>query len=522
MSNRDSIARAAQHQGTLLAIGCGLLLVSNGRWILPIATWLAPIPWLLFVERAGHRATFGAAVLYAAVLFVSWQGLIPAPGAIYLAIILAYAAAYFVPYLVHRVLARHHVGLLWTLVFPVASVAVEFLFQRFATPYGSWFSVAYTQVTDLALLQVVSLVGTWGVTFLIAWGAAVAAYFARRALMDDSLRATTREMGRHSWTTPRFRGSRTPIIAFAVAMLATCGYGELRIWPTQNSAPLVRVAALVPTPRLAQDVDRYFSPRLTPSAPTWDSLRAAAAVLNADLFERSRREAQSGARIIAWSETAARLLKQDEPDFLARASALAVSERVQLFVAYGTFTPGNPHPLENAVAAIDSTGRLAWVFHKAHPIVGPESPLVASGDAKLRTLLLPLGRVSAAICHDMDFPTLIRQAGLRDVTLLVNPAADWPDITEMHSNMARVRAIENGFTMVRPASGGRSLVTSDRGETLAQLDSPTDALVAIVRPRAVATLYAQIGDAFAWACVLLLIVASALALQRPGTGAPTV
>ena len=59
------------------------------------------------------------------------------------------------------------------LVFAAAWVTMEFVNSRLS-PYGSWGSVAYTQVDDLPLLQSAALTGLWGIAFLIAWSAAQA------------------------------------------------------------------------------------------------------------------------------------------------------------------------------------------------------------------------------------------------------------------------------------------------------------------------------------------------------------
>src|SRR3989338_1808189 len=37
------------------------------------------------------------------------------------------------------------------------------------SPYGVWGSLAHTQFGNLPLMQSASVIGTWGVTFLICW-----------------------------------------------------------------------------------------------------------------------------------------------------------------------------------------------------------------------------------------------------------------------------------------------------------------------------------------------------------------
>jgi apolipoprotein N-acyltransferase len=71
-----------------------------------------------------------------------------------------------------RLLAPHVPGLLSTLVFPAAWVALEFVPSRL-NPYGTWGALAYSQYGNLPLMQLVSVTGIWGVAFLVAWFAAV-------------------------------------------------------------------------------------------------------------------------------------------------------------------------------------------------------------------------------------------------------------------------------------------------------------------------------------------------------------
>lgn len=465
-----------------LGLGLTSQLVSNGRWILPWAAWISPVGWLVFVDRCSPRTGLTVAVVGQIVAgFVIWWEIIPAPGALYFLIAGLYALLYFLPYVAHRLLTPRIAGLAATLVFPTTWVALEFVFQRWITPYGSWGSLAYTQTDHLALLQLASLTGAPGVSFLITWLASVVAWILR----PGRVRAERRRAA----------------LASALVFAGVFGYGEVRLAVPETRSEATRVAGLVPDGELSTRTDRALRAALRgEEVSSSDDLDSVTAKLNEDLFARSRREAKAGARLVAWSEIAGRVLKDEEPEFLRRAASLAVDEGIHLIVGYGVWNRGADPPLENKLAALTPERAVAWEYHKAHPIVGAESPFMTPGSGIVPSVATGFGRVGAVICHDLDFPHLLRQASGEEIGLIVGPSADWPLIAALHANMSRVRAVEQGVHLFRPTSGGRSVAFDTRGRVLALTDFTTDAVVAHVGATPAFTLYGALGDWFAWLC----------------------
>ncbi|UCF19614.1 MAG: hypothetical protein JSU87_17135 [Gemmatimonadota bacterium] len=465
------------------------MLVANGRWIVPLASWLAPIGWLIFLQRSRKSTGLPSALtLFVLLHFVAWRGIIPAPGILYFLIAGTYALVYFLPYFAHRLLCQRLAGFRVTLIFPTAWVASEFLFQNWVTPYGSWFSLAYTQTEHIALLQIAALTGHAGISFLMTWFAATIAW------TIDSGQAT--------------RATLSTAAVFATALGGVLLYGQLRLSRPSAPAELVRAAGLVPSASLLDELEAALAParrggNLSPASR--DRLERIANRLNDDLFSRSRREASAGAQLVTWSETAGRVLKAAEHEFVSKAQALATEAGVDLVLGYGVWDPDGVPPFENKVIAIGADGEVAWEYEKAHPIVGAESAFMRPGKRVIHGLVTPYGVVSAAICHDLDFPALLRQAHNAGTTLMVGPSADWEEITPLHANMAILRAIENGFSLIRPTSGGRSIATDWRGRTVAALDYPDDAFVAYLPTARVRTPYGAVGDLFSWLCVVGVI-----------------
>ncbi|MFB4263301.1 hypothetical protein [Nonomuraea sp. GTA35] len=68
------------------------------------------------------------------------------------------------------------------------------------------------------------------------------------------------------------------------------------------------------------------------------------------------------------------------------------------------------------------------------------------------------------ICFDADFPALARV----DADIMIVPARDWPEMGTLHSRMADMRVVENGYSMVRQAEFGVSGAFDAQGRTLSE------------------------------------------------------
>ena len=53
----------------------------------------------------------------------------------------------------------------------------------------------------------------------------------------------------------------------------------------------------------------------------------------------------------------------------------------------------------------------------------------------------------------MDFPGHLKQAGRRNADIMLVPSNDWREIDPWHSHMARLRGVEQGFTILEPPVG---------------------------------------------------------------------
>jgi apolipoprotein N-acyltransferase len=473
----------------LVSLGLAALLLpfSNGVTPLPLAAWLAPVFLLRFTRT--RRARVGlpiAFALLAGAALIEFRGMMPGPGLAPRLIGAVFALPAVIPYLIDRWIAPRLPVVTGTLVFPCAWVAMEYAMSL--TPGATWGAVGYTQYGDLPLLQMISVTGPWGLSFLIAWLAPV-----------------TCAAWEHGTGSPAVRAAAT---WFGCVLAAVVLLGELRLALAPPLGPTVRVASFS-RPLAGTDSTRHALARLMRHQETAADLREIATRERAQaesLLARAVVEARAGARIVFWGEGNARVFREDEPELIARGRALARASQIYLGMALSTWDRARRPPRENKLVLIDPDGQVAWQYLKTHPVIGAESRTIA-GDGRLRALDSPFGRLTTAICYDADFPALLGQAGRLGADILVDPADDWEAIDPLHTRMASFRAIEQGVNLVRQTSNGRSAAYDYEGHVLAEADdfrARDRTLVAQVPIHGARTVYARIGDLFAWAAIALL------------------
>lgn len=481
-----------------LVLGAALQLMCFGRWMTPLAAWLAPVFLLHFAH--GMAPLAGSLWIWLALAFafgISLRGIVPIPGLAYLAIPVLWGFLGALPFAVDRLAAPLVPGFWATLVLPAAWTAIEFLNARL-NPYGTWGATGYTQHGVLPLMQLASVTGVWGIGFLVAWFAAVVNWawdrqFAREAVGDG-------------------------LTIFAAVASGIALAGGLRL-ALSRPRTTVRVAGIGWPKGIveAEQFMRAVQPDLAPEQR--GKLRAAFARVQDSFLERTAREARAGAKVVVWPEANLMVFREDEAAFLEKARALTRREEIYLVMGLATLRPGERHTFRNHAVLLTPTGETAYDYTKITAVPGFERKYSLPGGAPIAHADTPYGCLASPICYDMDFDGVVRQVGRAHVDLMLVPASDWEDIMPLHQQMAEFRAIECGAALFRITRWGGSGAVDAYGRRLAWMDdfrAEDNVMVAQMPVKAgVRTVYARIGNAFAWLCVAAL--AGCLALVASGT-----
>jgi apolipoprotein N-acyltransferase len=404
-----------------------------------------------------------------------------------------------------------------TLFFPSVCVALEF----FNTVYGGgiWWSVANSQYPFPWLVQLASVTGMWGISFLLYWGASVVVWAIGRWRQQEGYRSGLAIYG----------GVLAVVLVFGCVRYSLPAGGEQRT---------VRAAGVtVPLKGLLETIYKVYSGRemvLDPRASVTDpalrlvgqaeasyvesadtvkykSAFAAMNRVNDSLFVLSQAAADSGARVICWSEGNAVGFKADEDGLVERGKRFAAGNKLYMLMGVcivhpGKITPGKKY-LENEAILVGPEGSILARYHKNNPV--PMVEASEPGDGVVPVVETPYGRIAVSICYDADFPLQMRQLDRKRAGLLLLPSGDWFSISPFHTYMAVYRGIENGCSVLREVTSGLSLGVDYRGRRAGGLDyfrEGTKLWVADLPVGHRDTIYSRIGDVLAYGCILLTVL----------------
>ena len=459
---------------------------ANGRWIIPIAAWLGPL-FLVRLLRS-LKELYGLVLgycLFLICLFLQWRGAIKGVHGPLVEIgLAALVFLSFLPFVMDRLYRNRLPGFASTLVLPLSWVACDFALAR---GLANVCSIAYSQVGDLPLLQLVSVTGTFGITFLIGWFASVMNWAWER---EFEWRLVRRGLG-----------------FFFAIFVGIHVWGGWRLLADAPSWPLVRAAGITVDLEhsLADRVSEFYRKGGNLSPAEEQAMRAEMDRLDEQLAVATYREMAAGAKLVTWSEVNAHVFASDEKTMLASFSKLAADQKAYLFLTEAVFHTGQPK-IENKMVGLGPDGSQLFEYLKSR--LSPGEPSV-QGHWELPVVSTNFGILSGAICADFTDDAYLRQAGTHRVDIMAEPASEWKEIDPIHSTYAIFRAVENGFNLIKQANFGRSIAVDYLGHTLGQTNyflAADKTLVADLPTHGIGTIYAFIGDLFPWTCVIALLI----------------
>src|SRR4029077_12800792 len=278
---------------------------------------------------------------------------------------------------------------------PVYWVAYEYL-TAIASPHSTWGNLAYTQMNCLPIIQIASITGLWGISFIVF-------------LFAGAIAALLSGVGK-PW--------QRRVLAIAVGALV-CVLFLFGKWRLQSNPAAQSVAVTL----IAKDVPMSV----------YLGTEEQALKLFHEYADEVRRATPPGTQAVVLPEKIGRVGESAlaEVDALFSSTATATHAAIVLGLVRRA-----PSAAFNSSRFYSSTGSLEPNYDKHHllPGIEPEKP----GDKRV-LLNQPSGRWGLQICKDMDFPKLSREYAAEDANLLLVPAWDFNLDRWLHARMAVLR-----------------------------------------------------------------------------------
>jgi apolipoprotein N-acyltransferase len=405
-------------------------------------------------------------------------------------LLVAYLALF--PALVAVVVARvcGRVGPAGVLVTPAVWVAAE-LARRWILGGFPWVLLGSSQAGVTPVVQTASLAGVYGLSAVVA-------------SVSSALALAAVGRGRARWLAP-------VAAAGLVGVLAAWGAWRVQDGALVHSGQPVRVA-LVQGNVLQHE--------------KWDKGRAAD-ILNRYLT-MTREGAARGASLIIWPESSTPFMFEHDPVGRVAITRLAQDLRVALLFGSDQYEPGEPARFYNSAFLVGPDGQTKAVYRKMHLVpfgeyvplkrllffVAPLVESVSDFSPGEDYAVMPTGdnRLSTAICYEVVYPDLVAAFVARGSQLLTTITNDaWyghSSAPHQHFWQATLRAVEHGRYLARAANTGISGIVDPYGRVVVRTPIFEQTVVTgEVRYLDGQTLYARTGDAFAYACVLVTLLA---------------
>ncbi|HMD31641.1 MAG TPA: apolipoprotein N-acyltransferase [Candidatus Acidoferrales bacterium] len=373
------------------------------------------------------------------------------------------------------------------LAVPFLWVVTELL-RRYELGLGfPWNLLGYAAAVHLGLLQLVTITGVYGLSFVLA---------ASNALVAWVLLTRTRS----AWLTGLISGA---VIVSAVLV----GDQFVPLEQPEYDAVLVQTNFPQSTSYPADWLDRHSA--------ELDELET----MSADAERRTH-------GVVIWPESPAPFYWQD-PRFAARLSRLALTMGNNLIVGVVDWKPGpNGGTLEpyNTAILVDPAGHRVFSYDKIELVPFGEfipwrrwltfaNTIIAEvGEfhpgKQFSVGELPGGRFSVFICYEAVIPDAVRQFARRGARLFINLSNDgWfgrSAALEQHLAQVRVRAVENRRWILRATNTGLTVSIGPYGRVVAAI--PPDRRAVLIAPYAFRddiTIYTRFGDWLGWLSILV-------------------
>ena len=493
--------------GILVSISFPTLIFGFHFPNLGLLAWVALVPLIVVVSSARPKNAFiytfvAGLVLYSTSLFWLYKAIHGFGGlsvatsvsVMFLLFLLLSCMTAFAPMFARLIQTRWRGELI--VLLPVCWTAIELIGNYI--PFGGfpWSNIAMGQYATLSVIQIVDLVGVYGLIFIMIW-----------------------------------------VNVFIAEVIIRAGGGAVKFLLPKTILTVVLVAGMLGYGLLSLNtVDEEYARSKTiqvgmiqgniPQAEKW--LRDKA-VRNLDIHRRGVVKLTEHVDLVIWPEASfpwpiKASMKLIDPLTLGFLDGYV---GVTPYVMLGAIVERDDDLYHNSAILFDAQGKVMGMHHKSHLVPFGEYVPYKKALFFAKKLTEPIGnfvpglsttplvagdaRLGVVICYEDVFPEISRKLSAAGANLLVNITNDaWYGVTSapyQHLALSVFRAVENRRTLLRATNTGISAVISPTGKVQMESSIFEPAILVVNAPLLKKmTTYTKLGDWFAIACVAYMFL----------------
>lgn len=458
----------------LLILGTILSIFSIGKWNIPITIYIWPFCFLHYLHINSNKIK-SLLIVYLCFLvanLIRWIGCSN--------LNLAYdflAGFYFsintiIPYIVDLIFYNKIPKWKNVLIFPLTVSFTEYILSFYSFSNNNLY--AYSQLDNIPFLQIISLFGTFFLSFIITLFSSILDYSINVYLKENKI-------------------SKFIYYYIAIIVLIYLFGGIYLLIPYNNEtikAVSVRGVSQLYYVRREKDIlplETYYE--------YINNTMKKAKDINADF--------------ISYAERAFALNEEDKFKIINKVINFTkfykINTLLSLDIRYKRKEIQNK---QNMNLFITDTGDILYEYTKHNLIPFVEYDYFPSKES-LKVLNTKMGKLSTVICYDINYPMFINSLSKNHLDVLIVPSWDYPGVAEFQSKEARYKAIEGGFNLIKNTANGVVIASDYKGRILTYFSGKNCEdyfVVTELYKHGRKTLYSYIGRFFNFIYLITLVI----------------
>ena len=365
------------------------------------------------------------------------------------------------------------------IAFPAAVAVSEFFIDN---PFVSVMtSISVSQFWNIGLMQLASVTGVVGVSFVVTLCASVVNYI---------------------WEERLNRNTVITALAYGIVVVMITGIGMSNIQKITTGDQTVRVAVSVDNSNyLAQNkeiLEKYEGTELE---------KIVKASIDA-IDQNAKDAAYNESNILVFPEIAFGCTEDMTDSFIAEVQRIAKENNMNILFPLIILPNEEGAKKVNTLNFIDRNGKLLNTYVKNHLVPIVEEPDTEKGDGNTPIVEVDGVKYTYLICADYTSNKYAYNG--READIFLNPSYDWQAFQYFTSYGVQARAIECGFSVLRNPVNGNIILYDYNGRPLHMANAMnvhTGILYLDIPKEGRQTFYGMTGNWFPWICAVYSVFA---------------